>query len=323
MKKFLSIITAALILCLSICPAVVSVSAGSFDDWTLGPDAEYLTHEGMTYYPVYVDFDIYFDYTSNGVPNLEFADDETRKTYDGTTVYASSSTDNTVVEVELVEDGYYYPRTMLYVAQSRVEEFENFSKGIADTYITDNHYYSSYSITADDYSEWVSGTSMKVKAIEVDHYDQYFIFAYDEGSGYGIECAMVLRDYSTDELYLLKYNDYDKSYFYSGGMFDTYSNKKVTLYKLENEALHQKLIACYDAEIEDDLDWLVVEEVNATVAAVFCSIVFGFVPFALMVFSTVMLIKLKDKKYCRTYIIMLVGSALVLSACIGVFLILI
>ncbi len=327
MKKIFSILLVAVLLTLSLCAFIPSISAAE-DDWVLGPYAEYVTHSGETYYPLESRYCINRNYDKDYYyRDLEFADEETEKRYKDSSVSVYAGAENVAVAVELYSERNGY-QNRFYIGPSHIEEYEKLAEGISDNYVLYNDYLyyettETFKFTPEVLETWRQGSVETLSLDSVFYRDHYYLYARDELGAVEVECAMVIRDYYTDELYLLWYNEYDSSFFLNDGTLDSFKEADVNLYKLEDEVLREEIITYLDTEPEDELDWLVVEKVNETAALVFCSIVFGVLPLAAFVFSVTMLFVLKDKKYIRPYAVIAAGSLLVILAFVAVLLILI
>ncbi len=321
MKKFLVSFLVVVMLLTSLCSTIVNVGAFG-DEWIMGERAKYITHGDKVYYPLESCPEYIYSYTNDvqEYEHLEFEDDETEDRYDGSGVYFYEDGNNPAIEVEIFVNS-SFSRIEIYIEESYLEEYEELANGEAEHYLTNSYYdyEQQFEFDGDDIENWLGSSTTTNEEVIVADCDVYYLYTKDPLGVYNFECGAIIRDFYTNELYLIWYDDYDTSYFFSESEFDLSTEKEVTLYKLEDEALHNSVIEYYDTMPEDELDWLVTDEVNTTVATIFCTIVFGIIPFVLLVFSTVMLIISKDKKYSRAFIIMIVGSVVVMTACIGLF----
>lgn len=321
MKRFISVALAALILSLSLFSSALCVSAAKDKTWVIGENAEYLTYQGKTYYPLNTHIYCVLDYENSIDINdrdIAFADDKTKEHYGGSYIYASA--DYSCAEVSLCSEDYDYYDDVLYVEESYMEEYEAVARGEAESYETDSYYGESFTIAKETFTEWTKGEKLTVNSRELQYWENYYLQSCGRG-GFIAECGMIFRSEDTDDLYLLTYSEYDKTYFFSDGTFDLGIGEDITVYKLEDEVVRNKLITYYDTEYEDELDWLVPggdDEYNDTLGVIVCSILFGVVPLLLIAFSVVMLCVIKDKKYHRAYITILIGSVLVLAASVAV-----
>ncbi|MBQ4568716.1 MAG: hypothetical protein IJA62_01445 [Ruminococcus sp.] len=321
MKKIFSILMASLILALSLCAFVPSISAAQ-EDWVLGPYAEYITHSGKTYYHLNTPFSLDYEF-DHRVIDLEFSDEKTEEKFEGSHISVFGRAVDILIEVELYRMG-YYSETRVYIEESHLQEYKDITRGVANKYSIWNYYgYNKFEFTDADYKGWLQGGTVTMDASKVYNYDLYNVCAVDDTLLFNSECALILHDYYSDELFLLSYGDYDSRYFYGDGSFNAEGGKEVTVYTLEDEKLRNELTTFVNTEPEDELGWLVVEKVNETAALTFCGVVFGVLPLGLLVFSVVMLFFIKDKKYIRPYVVMAAGSLLVILAFLALFVILI
>ena len=313
MKKIIScLLLVVMLLSATVCPA----SALSLtDSWVLSQDAKTITHSDKTY--TRLDFlhqmQVACNHDCESV-NLQFADFETQKLYNGSfitcTVY-----EERFVEVELFRNSGYVG-TFIYVEKSYYDEFLSLKDGIANSYSVKNDYDISREISKKDYDKWCNGTAIKMSAYELNDYNQYSIYTQSSQKTLLCECGLIFHDYYTDEVYLVRYSDYDRTYFYSDGSLATDHEEEVTVYVLEDEKLKAELLELFDQLPEDELDWLVSDEPETGVILVFSIIVFGIIPLALIVFSMVMLFVIKDKKYRAPFIFIIIGSVMVIISLI-------
>lgn len=321
-KKLISIFLATVIVCLSLCSFIPSVSAAENDDWVLGPYAEYITHSGKTYYHLDTHFSL--DYRlAHKVVELEFADEKTADKYEDSDVYVFYGAEDVIVEADLYNNDYYND-CRIYVEESHLQKYKDIMQGTSDKYLIYDFYdFASYGLSAADYNAWTSGRTATMNASSLNNYDSFFVYSCDKMTLFEAPCGMLLYDTYLEKAYYLNYSDYDSSYFYSDGGFNTDVDKPLTVYCIEGEDLKDALLSFLYTEPVDELDWLVAEEVSESVALVFCSIVFGALPLAALVFCVVMFFVIKDKKYKRPYVVMAIGSLLILAAFAAVLLILI
>ncbi|MBQ1977613.1 MAG: hypothetical protein II225_02580 [Ruminococcus sp.] len=318
MKKLISLLLVSLILCFSI--GTVSVSAYEEDKWVLGPDAEYITNNGYTYYPVYpMGSYVGFEYPEYYL--LEFADEETKAKYDGSEVYVSNYYSNYCVWVDL-----YYGKDMfesyisvLYVREDCMEQYNNFLSGEAEQYIVENGYKElPFKISKEQMENWLQGEKVLIPANNVYKYYHQTLLACDNAQCFKVECGTVLWDMSIDEFYLLKNSDYDSNKVYT-------VNDTLTVYKLEDEDVRERLALYISYVPEDDLEWMnpgFSEESDNTALFVLAGIFFGFIPFAVLALSVVMFFVTKTKSYRRGFVLMGIGSILILLAFVLMLLIL-
>lgn len=307
MKKLISLILVSLILCFSI--GLVSVSAYDDGNWVLGPDAEYITNNGYTYYPVFPSGN-YYGYEYTGYRDLEFADEETAKKYEGSYVSASDYKTNFCVWVDFCynTDYYFSSDTVLYVREDCLEQYNNLLNCEAEQYIIENGYKElPFKISKEQMENWLQGEKVSVPASKVYKYYHNPLIACDNAQCFKVECGTVLWDMSTDDFYLLRGTDLDNNKVYT-------VNDTLTVYKLENEDVRERLTVYISYVPEDDLEWMNPGEPNYTFLYVLAGIFFGFIPLVLLALSVVMFFVTKHKNYRRGYVLMGVGSILILLA---------
>lgn len=310
MKKLISLLLISLILCFSL--GAVSVFAYEEDKWVLAEDARYLSNNGYTFYPIYPS-ENFNGYEQTSYRDLEFADEETAQKFEGSYVDAYNYTTNYCVWVHLCYDTEYYlpSNVVLYVREDYIDVYEKMLTGEAEQYVVKNDYKSLYfRFTKEQMEDWLSSEKVNMPATDIYEYLHSPMFANDSAKGTKVECGTVLWDMSTDDFYLLYGADYDRNKVYTVG--DT-----LTVYKLEDEDVRERLALYISYVPEDDLEWMnpgISAESDNTVLYILAGIFFGFIPFAVLVFSTVMFFATKTKSYRRGFVLMGVGSILILLA---------
>ncbi len=307
MKKLISLFLVSLILCFSI--GAVSVSALDDGSWVLGPDAQYLTNNGYTFYPVYP-MGSYVGFEYPKYHQLNFTDEETKAKYFGSEIYVSNYETNYCVWVDLnySTDDYTPYTEVLYVREDCLEQYKKLLNGDAEQYIVENEYKQlPFKFSKEQMDSWMHGESITVSANSIYKYYHQTLIACDNAQCFKVECGTVLWDMSTDDFYLLRNADYDSNKVYTAG--DT-----LTVYKLEDEDVRERLAIYISYVPEDDLEWMNPGEPNYTVLYVLAGIFFGFIPFAVLALSVVMFFVTKTKSYRRGYVLMGIGSILILLA---------
>ncbi|MBQ2943282.1 MAG: hypothetical protein IJD93_01090 [Ruminococcus sp.] len=326
MKKFISVTITLIILCVFFLVGAPYVFADKFSDWQMAPDGEYLKHEGKKYYPVKESASFDFDYSkyNHDANNSDYAtvrlyfDDKTmEKYYRYSNVLIPTGVDCPCVQVRFSSD--YSTTFYVYAEKSELKKYEDLARGIGSSYSvkTWEYYSSSFEISAEDFDEWLSGETVTTKLIHLNKYKKTELYAVDGTGLVNIESGMIYIDADTEDVYLLRYNDSEETAYLANGIVNDHINTEVTLYKLEDEELYQDFITYYNTEPKDDLEWIEPEKSDITFLKVFCVFLFGVLPMLLTAFSIVMLCVIKDKKYYRAYIMMLIGSVLVLIVCIS------
>lgn len=311
MKKLISLLLVSLILCFSF--GAISVSAYDDGSWVLGPDAQYITNNGYTYYPIYPTG----SYVGFEYPNyyeLDFADEDTKAKYDDSCVYVSNYETNYCVWVDLnySTDDYYTPYTeVLYVREDCLEQYKKFLGGEAEQYIVENEYKQlPFKFSKEQMDSWIQGEKITVSANSIYKYYHQTLIACDNAQCFKVECGTVLWNKATDEFYLLRNSDYDSNKVYT-------VNDTLTVYKLEDEDVRERLAIYISYVPEDDLEWMnpgITAESDNTVLYVLAGVFFGFIPFAVLALSVVMFFVTKTKSYRRGYVLMGIGSILILLA---------
>lgn len=150
--------------------------------------------------------------------------------------------------------------------------------------------------------------SSTFSSVSDNHFDWYDLFAVSD-TGFCCAVGAVLKNKTTGKFYILRYCDYDSSYFYADGTFAR--NNRVTLYAIDDENVINDINALLNQVPEDELDWLASKDPSEIAKIVSAVIFFGVIPLAIIVFCVITLIKTKKKMY-RAPLIVLMSSAVVL-----------
>lgn len=311
MKKFISLISVALIIFTSLCFGMTSASASSYDDWVLGEDAEYLTHDGDTYFPVFTDAYLHYGldthYSTRYTEDLEFTDDETEAKYAGSSVTVSTVGDVNCVEVFLESNvGWCY--TVIYVKEGCMEEYENLLKGegagyFVNAYVGGTYFY----MSKEELESCKEEGAVTVPASRLYQYDMNELFVYDKSKQLSVLCGYALVDAENNEAYILHYSQYDSKKLYGEG--DT-----LTIYEIKDTERRAQLIEYCNSSFEDELEWMNPGPVDINLVYVIGVALFCVVPVLVLGFSVTMFFVLKNRSYRKSLVIMGVGSILMLLA---------
>ncbi|MBR3972201.1 MAG: hypothetical protein IKJ83_04910 [Ruminococcus sp.] len=312
MKKLLSLILVTLIICISLGVSATS-AAGLYSNWILGEDAMYLTHGDDVYYPVYsssyLSYDGYANYGSRDWVKLQFSDEKTEEKYKGSTICFVVATNNFCVSVYLnYNDVESADRSVVYVREDYLDEYSEMLRGEGFSYSVNNDIsYEDYRFSEEVYDRWKNGEAVTIPANSIYKYAQYSLCVYDRTQRLSVVCSEVLWDIENSEIYLLQYHEFDHNKVYS-------KNDTLTVYKLEDSIIKEKLIEYFSVIPEDDLEWLNPGPVDIDKLYTLSTVLFCVLPLALLSLSTVMFFIKNAKKYRRSFSIIAVGSALVLIA---------
>ena len=144
----------------------------------------------------------------------------------------------------------------------------------------------------------------------------------DEGGYLFKQEGLLLRDTDylsgTNNYYILKFSDHTRDSFYSQGNFALGEEGVTThLYPLGDIGIDEG----WDETPEDELLW-VVNDISEIITIVLCSILFGLVPLAAVVFAVLKLFVFRAKYTRRSYVCLLIAGLSVL-ACFAIVLIMI
>lgn len=307
MKKTSALILVILMLLLPILPASASDVniVEQIKVWSLGKDAEYITDGRYTYFPI--DFERRITIFNLDSYELKTNEDE----YKGSRVYTDRN--NVIVRAEISTENSWYDR--YYVEESHLDEFNKLKDGVSETYVASNDYSMLESITKTEYILARGGDEYHMSARKLEEFESFLLYAADSTGNYRYECGQILRSYSDNsEMFILTYDEYDRSYFYRGGEFATDHDGEVTIYKIKDAELIGRLNKNFDTLPEDELDWVVNNKADNTFVAVFATIFFAVTPLGVALVALILMLKIKDKKYRLPFILILLGSAAVIIA---------
>lgn len=305
MKKIiLSLILALAVIFSCISPAFAAESGA----WILNENAMSITHNGETYLPVDV-AGYYFLVADSNRITLEYKDETTKFNYNGSYIYTHESTDYKIIETFIVGESYY-----LFVAEDYIDEFNKILNGEnVDFYTIENLFGVQMSMWKSEYQD----CTREIYTTSISDYVFYDLYA--TGSDYSFSCVVgaVVKNIYTGTLGIIKYSDYDSSYFFADGSFNQNTKNSVTIYAIDDEDLQDRISEFLVQTPDDELDWIVGEDPTHTSKVVSAIIFFGIIPLAIVAFCVIMLIKAKKKMY-RTPLIVLLSSTvlLILSAII-------
>ncbi len=321
MKKVLAIILTVFILC-----TCASLSALAVEEWDdecyIKGDFNSIEFSGKTYIMfdegnAYIAGDNYIDIYEN------FLDDSVEDKYDYIDVFYYSDYPYILhVDIE-TKDGKSV--TKYFVDKSRYDGVSDAASGEGESgYITEGYYYSSEkTLSIERIFNWVNFSEKLYQAANTLSYDEsYVLYATDLGGAVRREVGLILRD-SNNEYYLVYYPDYSRNYFYADGSFAIDSDELTTFYVLGNEEIAAELSEFYDTLPEDDLDWMINDEMPESVFFVITLIIFVLVPLAAIVFAVIMLLKQRMRDTYKLSLIALCVSSALIIICYAVFVILI
>lgn len=305
MKKFiLSLILAVAVIFSCMCPAFADSA------WVLNKDAESITHDGTTYLPVHDMKNYRFTIANDYFAYLEYADEETRENYGGG--YISTYYDRAdVIEVQLA--GHY---TTIFVSEAYMTEFQKLRDGECDYYEIENGYGIVSLLDYEDYSDITAKSAVAFSNVSEANFLWLDLYATGD-KGFACGVGAVVKEKETGDLYILRFSDYDSSYFYADGTFARYKN--VTLYAIDNEDVAYNIDQLINTRPDDELDWLVGKEPSKTQKIVSAIVFFIVIPVGIIAFCVIMLVRAKKKMYRCPLIVLMSAAALLLISALIVF----
>lgn len=315
MKKTILRVTLIIILVLS-----MVIPAYAAEPWVLSPDTKMITHGDDVYYPIEFKYSNFISYTNPELGwasySLEFANKKMASTYADSNIYVTFGIEHIAVEAQIVENHEIY-KNLIYVEEAYYDEFLKLKNGMPTEYVVSGNYADWISVSINEFDTWCESSTVTIDADDVYNQHYSYIYATDNQNMVVHEVGMILMDTFTEEIYLLRYDDYGASCFDELGTFIPEVLETVTVHALEDTSLETRLRDDFFAYQTD----VAYGEVSSVVAGVFATILFGIVPLAVMIFAVVMLIKVKDKKYRRGFAVMITGTAVLLAAFAAVFII--
>ena len=299
MKKIiLSLILALAVIFSCVAPAFAEANS---DGWVLYENAESIRHHEKNYIRIYnLKYKTYGYSTQRAVTYRTKA---VEKQYKGTYVNHCPDTEEYLVEVVLngVEE-------VLYVAEDYMEKFEGLKHGgNVSSYKVYNKYNFNQTITYAQFNSCTaSGTTNNVSD---NYYEWYDLYAIESAGYYSYVIGAVVKNKQSGKLSIIKFEDYDTSYFFADGSFDRTPNKTITLYGIDDEVLANEINEMLKKVPDDGLDWLAGKDPSEIVKVVSAVFFFGLIPLAVIVFCIIALKKTKKKMY-RAPLIVLLSSAI-------------
>jgi len=317
MKKIiLSLILALIVIFSCVSPAFAADSG----EWVLhGSGAEYITHNGKKYLPIFdintsnynlygyeIDYDIFY------VQDLEFDSPATESIYYGASVTLYSISGYSYIDV-------YLPRVgpVLYVAEEYMDKFTDLRSGLfSKNYVLKTEYDVELEMNLPDEHSFVT-IPVSISKISDTYFEWVDLYSYDPDKGLSVLSGAILRSRYEDDVYLLRYTEFDSSYFYADGRFAQLdSGKLYNVHLITDEEAIETLDRLIDARPDDELDWIVGSEPSKVKKIISSIFFFGIVPVAIIVFCAVMLKKSKKKMYRAPLIVLLSSAALLLISAI-------
>lgn len=227
------------------------------------------------------------------------------------------------VDYILRADVYYVTganATMYFVSDSHYSALSDFlSDTVSGDFSTESYYGDSMLIENSEIQQWLNPAAMNaVPAASLIGLESYPLYMSFEEAVLK-ECGMIYRAYGETSYtyWLVYYPEYDRTYFYADGSFALEEDITAQVYTLGNDELSDSLSKLYDAQPDDDLDWLM-NESNTSISITVAVVVFGVVPLVLAVLSVFFLIR-KPRQPYKICLKVLLGFSIILLACFATF----
>lgn len=329
MKKVLSLVLFTLVLCLSFSCVAVAGDAefrASMKACIVTPGENTIIYKGETYYPVdlknaFPDGD--WDYAD---VEFEKSEDEDKYWFYDICVYEGC---DFLLEIDYELRG-SHAGTKYYAKQSHIEELTRFANGETPSgYKTTSNYGESLMLSSEDiYDHWINGGISEVMpSSQLDSYQEYSLYSTDASGCICIKIGEIFRmesllEEESDTYFLVYYPEYDRTYFYADGSFAREDDVDVVIYKLNDYDLKTRLSNMYDTLPEDDLNWLVDEEVSDAILGVVSLILFGIFPAAVIAVALIFILRKVHRPYRDCLIALAVCCAVIIICYITVFILL-
>ena len=186
-------------------------------------------------------------------------------------------------------DNYY---TWHYVEESRVLEVYDFIfNRIGGKFHTPSTQ-GDMPIGADVLQDWLASEEyLSIPPAEMEYNRVHKLIRQSPELGLTEHVGDILETYDESGqpvFYLIHYPDYSEEYFYASGSFSMEGDRRAQFLRLADEELTQKLSTYYGiVPEEDDLEWVVPDELSETAVFWMTLILFGILPVALMAFCLV------------------------------------
>lgn len=322
MKKTILCLILALAILFSCASPAFAADSG---EWVLHENALHVTHDGTTY--VRIDTLKTSDYNGMGYDidevlgysniDLMFDSMSTQSQYDGSQAVVRTKNKDRLVEVFSVRT--YTAGYWLYIAEGYMDTFTNMQNGYAESYTLKTTYNIEMELKREDYLAALENPTT-ITHMSSTYYEWVDLYSTDPDTRLSVLSGAVLREKSTGAICILRYSDYDTSYFYADGSFARLDyGRNYRVYKITDEALIDDVYDLINARPDDDLDWLAGTEPGYATKLISAIFFFVIIPLGLIVFSAIMLKKCKKKMYRAPFIVLMSSAAVLLITAIIVY----
>ena len=312
MKKILSLLLLVLILGSTLSFGVCA--DGGKAEVVIGSNFENIIYNGNEFLPLKNDTPYYrnsfVNDTSHYLYDIEFESKSDENFYKDLSVEVYDNCDY-IIDTVFYNYQNGYEEKEFFIEKTHYEEYAKIKKGESDSYSTESYYDIKFPLSKQDIENWLKSEKVTVPGRSLLYDETHPLYSVDKNGEFYYQIGLIIRvggDYS-----LLLYTEYDRSYFYSDGLF-AFESTPITIYKLEDKDLARVLTSNYDETPDDELDWLVSPDVSDTVVLIASIILFGILPFAVVVVSLIFAIKKKTKKPYRICLYVMAGAGVIIIA---------
>lgn len=189
-------------------------------------------------------------------------------------------------------NGYYY--TYYMVEESRQQEATDFaSNRKGGEYLTVSDFgEDTLLLDGEAVQSWLHSSEMlHIPPAQMEYENVHKLICQAPDIGLMERVGDILGAYDENGqpvFYLVHYREYEDEYFHASGSFSMEGTKQAKFYRLSDEDLTEKLSEYYGmTPVEDDLEWVVSDELPEEAMFILSLILFGILPVALMAFALI------------------------------------
>lgn len=184
-----------------------------------------------------------------------------------------------------------YSRMVTYVDSKHQKVAEDLINGICKYYTIPLGYYGDiFTLDFDEYNNVIAkGKTKTINSLDIDYY--YQISATDKEMTLYNKVGYFV--FFSGSYYIVDYSEYSPNQFYADGELALDQDITLTLHKIEDEDLCERIVTYMNTPPkEDDLDWIVDNtELPKPIVVILACILFGLLPAFLLFFTIFKLVK--------------------------------
>ncbi|MBE6632593.1 MAG: hypothetical protein E7623_07860 [Ruminococcaceae bacterium] len=274
---------------------------------------EAVEYDGRSYLPIELG-DAYACGSARELKRI-YISDTVSENFDDMSIHCYGETEE-ILSVTVFYEGEEYFR--FYAEESRYDELSSFVSG-NEYYGYYAEYYNNYErviLNADSVDSWKSGEKFQAKA-NIFAYEKYLdLYASVKGNIIEKYAGMIFcsSEDGKRSFYLLDFDTCSEDDFYYDGSFIMNKNKEVTYYKLDDkeiEAVLNNYLEAIDKDVDISESPIFTNRFFDIVFAIACAVL----PLALIVSSSVVIIKKDPKQPYKTllYLLMIASGAVLVG----------